>query len=164
MINKVLLSSNYYSNKVAPSFGFAKLNEIGRESADSFELQQNTFLDSSMFKKESFFALGPAILIKLKSGQNFNDICRDYGCSKNAKTNAQFIKTQIINKSANCKFPKYVDEETLADSLLSLYEHNYDNPDLSAKDTRRLLDMCKGSMETSEYVQNVGLLQAGTKK
>lgn len=164
MINKVSVFSNISYKQSSPSFGFAKLNELGRESADSFEMQENTFLDPSMFKKASFFASGPAILGKLKNGENFTDICRDYGCSKNAKTNAEFIKTQIINRGANYYFHKYVEEEELSDALLSLYEYNYDNPELSTKDTRKLLELSRYSMESSEYIQNVGLLQVGTKK
>lgn len=163
MINKILLSSNFSSNKVSQSFGLARLNEIGRQSADSFEMHQNTFLDSNMFKKESFLFGRPAIIAKLKAGDSFSDICKDYGCSRNAKSNAQFIKAQIINNSANNQFHKYIDEETISAGILSLYEHNYDNPELSLKDTKKLLDLASASMSTPEYVQNVGLLDAGTK-
>lgn len=163
MINKVNFVSSFSYEQVAPSFGFARLNAVGRESADSFEMQENSFLDASMFKKESFFAAGPAILDKLKEGENFTDICRDYGCSRNAKTNAQFIRTQIINRGANYYFHKYVEDEELSDAFLSLYEHNYDNPELSIKETKKLLELAKFGMDTSEYIQNVGLLQAGTK-
>lgn len=162
MINKISVSMPNMAKFSSTSFGLAKLNDIGRESADSFEMQRNTFLDSKLFKKSSFFAFSPAIVSKLKEGENFADLCRDYGCSRNAKTNAQFIKTQIIDKNAYGYFCKHVPEEEMTDAILSLYEHNYDNPDLSAKDTKRLLDLAKYAMETSEYVQNVGLLQAGT--
>ena len=163
MINKVLLSSYSYKNQSIQSFGLARLNDIGRQSADTFEMQQNTFLDSAMFKKESFLSGGPAILSKLKEGESFSELCKDYGCSKNAKSNAQFIKTQIINNSANRHFHKYLDEETITKGLLSLYEHNYDNPELSLKDTKKLLDLASSAMSMPEYVQNVGLLEVGTR-
>ena len=43
------------STNSTPAFGFAKLNETGRNTADAFEYQRNEFLNENMFKPQRFW-------------------------------------------------------------------------------------------------------------
>ena len=55
MINKIMPVCNTLVNKTANkvSFGMANLNEIGRQSEDSFGYQANSFLDTNMYLKKA---------------------------------------------------------------------------------------------------------------
>ena len=145
-----------------PSFGFAKLNTLGRTTADSFGYQNNEFINADMFKKQGIFKKSQ-LAQELSDGGDFVEICTLYGCSKNAKTNAEFIKNQILSSKYSSAV-KDVEPEKQNEGLLKLYWHNYDNPELSLKSTQELLEKVKESISSDDYVKNVGLLQAGSKK
>lgn len=145
-----------------PSFGLAKLNTLGRTTADSFGYQNNQFLNSDMFKKQGIFQKSQ-LTQALAEDADFVQLCTTYGCSNNAKTNAEFIQNQILSSKSDSAMKK-VDSEELNEGLLKLYWHNYDNPQLSLKSTKELLEKAKSAIAPEEYVKNVGLLQAGSKK
>lgn len=166
MINAISFTANKETNmkaaKTSPSFGLAKLNETGIATADTFGFQRNEFLNNRLFEKQGIFKK-PAISDELAAGKTFTDICTDYGCSTMAGANAAFIKTQILPKKGASAI-KNVESQDAAKGLQKLYEHNYDNPELSIKDTRELLERVKEFMAPGAYIQNIGLLDAGTEK
>lgn len=155
--NSTMNIKNY--SKV-PSFGLAKLNDLGKETADTFQFKRNNFLNSDMYKKQGFFDKS-LLAKKLDKGEDFSRLCKMYGCTKNAKDNADFIKNQILTSKSSSAL-KQIDEENLAEGLKALYYGNFDNPELSVSQTKKLLEMTVDYMEPSEYVKNVGILEAGT--
>ncbi len=162
MITKIsipMVSKNVLST---PSFGFARLNELGRTTADSFGYQENQFLDADMFKKQGFFRRSK-LSQELGSGTDFVDICRNYGCTSNAKTNAEFIENQILSSKSEGAI-KRLEPDSQREGFLSLYMHNYDNPELSLRSTKMLLEKIKEAMSPEEYIKHTGILEAGTKK
>lgn len=163
MITRVSLpiTPKAISMNSTPSFGLAKLNDLGRSTADSFGYQNNQFIDSRMFKKQNIFQksmLGE----KIAEGRNFTDLCRTYGCTDNSKTNSEFIENQILSSKGKSVLKK-VEAEERKQGLLELYNSNYDNPDLSLKQTRALLEKVRESITDEDYVRFIGILDAGTK-
>lgn len=148
--------------KSTPSFGFAKLNETGRTTADTFGYESHDFLNEKLFKRQGLLSKS-ALAVELNNGANFAEVCNDYGCSKNGKSNAEFIKTQILSGKSNSVISKLDDTERF-DGLKSLFFANYDNPELSKKDTDALLDMIEESLESPEYVKLAGLIKVGADK
>ena len=59
-----------------PAFGFAKLNETGRATADSFGYQNNDFLNENLFKRQRFFEKS-ALTTELNNGSDFDTIFHD---------------------------------------------------------------------------------------
>lgn len=162
MITNVSMPSVSPKVSSVPSFGLAKLNDLGRKTADSFGYQNNEFLNADMFRKQGFFQKSQ-LTRELAAGSDFVDICRQYGCTNNAKTNAEFIENQVLTSKSDAAL-KRIDSDKQHEGLFKLYLHNYDNPELSLRATKGLLDKIKASMAPEEYVKNVGILEAGTKK
>ncbi len=146
----------------SPSFGFAKLNNKGRESAQGFGLPSNNFLNNDLFQKQGLFKKS-ALESELESGKKFTQICEKYGCGQYGGANASFIESQILSrKGANVI--KKIPTDELQKGFLALYSANYDNPQLSRKTTRELLEKIKDFIPSEEYVKNVGLLDCGADK
>lgn len=156
--------SNIQAKKAVPSFGMARLNDLGRESADSFGYTQNEFLNADMFKKNGLFKKESLLSKELrKTGTTFQAVCEEYGCSNNAKTNAEFIVNQILSPKSSKALSQLSDED-YSNGLMVLYQTNYDNPELSTKHTKELLDMLKDFMQVEDYIKNVGILAEGADK
>lgn len=150
------------TTKSTPSFGFARLNSLGRESADTFGYQNNSFLNSDMFRKQGLFRRS-TLSTMLSKGENFKDLCSAYGCSKNAKTNAEFITTQILSgksREAIQKLPK----EDVEEGLTNLYFSNYDNPELNLKQTKDLLNFVKEYITPEDFIKHAGILAEGAER
>ncbi len=162
MITNVTMTNVSKNLSARPSFGFAKLNDLGRTTADSFGYQKNQFLNADMFRKQGFFHKSQ-LSKELGSGTDFVDICQNYGCTNNAKTNAEFIENQILSSKSEASI-KRLDEDAQREGFLRLYMHNYDNPELSLKSTKMLLEKIKEAMSPEEYIKHTGILEAGTKK
>ncbi len=151
------------SQNTTPAFGFAKLNERGVHTADSFGWTRNEFMNARLFEKQGFFSK-PAILGEISGSKPFPQICIEYGCTNNAKSNADFIKSQILPKKAQRAIISTVEQPLISEGLSRLYECNYDNPELSLQDTKALLELIKDDMEDTEYVKNIGLFEVGAER
>ena len=166
MISKIssspVCSLRANSVKLSPSFGLAKLNEKGRETADSFGYANNEFLNEALFKRHGFLSK-PALVKELNNGADFSTLCKDYGCSKNGKANAEFIRTQILPKKSQASI-NAIEPSTRASALIELFKSNYDNPELSASETDALLELIKDDIQNTEYAQYAGLIKIGTEK
>ncbi len=147
---------------LSPSFGFAMLNERGRIAADSFDMKSNNFLNGDLFKRQKPFKES-ALETELKAGKDFKEICSVYGCSDIGLANAKFIQNQLLT-SRSKKIIESLPKEDARRGLLRLYYNNYDNADLSKSDTSKLLNMIKEYIAPEVYIQNVGLINAGTGK
>ena len=135
---------------------------MGRTTADSFGYQNNHFLNADMFRKQGFFQKSQ-LSRELAAGTDFVDICTQYGCTNNSKTNAEFIENQVLSSKSDSALKK-MDPDKQHDGLLKLYLYNYDNPELSLRATKGLLEKIKGSISHEEYIKHVGIVEAGTKK
>ena len=165
MISKIcspIYNVKSYSNNSTPSFGLAKLNDRARNGADSFGYENNNYLSSDLLKKQGVLSKS-ALTKELENGANFVDICRTYGCSKIAKVNSDFIKSQILTPKFNASL-EHITEEDLAIGLTELYKKNYDNPMLSIKQTSALLTHLKDIMPNGEYAQYRGILDIAAEK
>lgn len=151
-----------FTSKANPSFGLAKLNKTGEQTAEAFGFQRNDFLNDKLYEKQGLFKKA-AISVELEKGKDFVDICSEYGCSSLAGANASFIQNQILSKKGISAVKK-IDKDAVTEGLMKLYENNYDNPALSLKDTKALLEKVKESMAPGAYIQNIGLLDAGAEK
>lgn len=147
----------------APAFGLAKLNERGVQTADSFGWTRNEFMNARLFERQGFFSK-PAILSELSNPERFPQVCIEYGCTNNAKSNADFITTQILPKKAQKAIKGKVEPTFISEGLTRLYECNFDNPELSLADTKALLDLIKDDMPDTEYVKNIGFFEVGADK
>ena len=157
-----MISKIGFTNAHSPSFGFARLNNKGRETAQVFGLPSNNFLNDDLFQRQGLFKKS-ALESALESGKKFTQICDEYGCGQLGGANASFIEAQILSrKGANAL--KRIPADELQKGFLALYTANYDNPQLSKKTTRELLEKIKDYMAPEEYVKNVGLLDCGTEK
>lgn len=148
--------------QASPSFGFAKLNDVGRRSADEFGYQHNDFLNNRLFVKQKLFRKA-AIAEELKSGKTLMQICEQYGCTNNPSANAAFIESQILS-SKGVSALRTVEEAEAADALIRLYDFNYDNPQLSLKSTKALLERISENIQPSDYIKHRGLLDVGADK
>ena len=163
MITKISLSPisvKHLAASSTPAFGFAKLNETGRRTSDEFGYQNNSFLNENMFKRQSFFQGKTALTTELNNGADFVTLCTDYGCSKNGKANAEFIRTQILSSRSAVSI-NALSEDTRNQGLRTLFENNYDNPELTKKETDALLELVKPSIGETEYVKYAGLIKVG---
>ena len=149
-----MISKIGFTPAISPSFGFARLNNKGRETAQVFGLPSNNFLNDDLFQRQGLFKKS-ALESALESGKKFTQICDEYGCGQLGGANASFIEAQILSR---------IPADELQKGFLALYTANYDNPQLSKKTTRELLEKIKDYMAPEEYVKNVGLLDCGTEK
>lgn len=147
---------------ISPSFGFAKLNETGRDAAEKFGLTQNTFLNDDMYKRQRFYNQS-ALSKALSEGGSFPDLCRQYGCTEVGRANASFIETQLLSHKSDSAL-KSLTKEQAQEGLMALYHSNYDNPELSKLSTRGLLKMIKNYIAPEQYIQNIGLIDEGADK
>ncbi len=147
---------------ISPSFGFAKLNETGRNAAEKFGLAENKFLNDKLYRKQRFFQ-SSALTKALAQGDSFTDICQKYGCSQIGRANANFIETQLLSHKSDSAI-KSLPAEQVKEGLMALYNTNYDNPDLSKSNTKALLNLVKSYIAPEQYIQNIGLIEEGAYK
>ena len=143
-----------------PAFCQARLNDTGRATADSFGYQNNQFLNENLFKPQSFWERKSALTLALNNGADFGTLCEDYGCSKNGKANAEFIRTQILSKKSSTALQS-LSEDVRSAGLKKLFENNYDNPELTKKETDALLEVIKPTIDVADYVKYAGLIKVG---
>lgn len=157
MISKLSGAASY-----SPSFGLAKLSEVGSQVAATFGHPSNSYVNGDLYKRQNLFD-DSALANEIQSGQSFTKLCDDYGCTKFAMANAAFINSQIIGKKS-AKALNLVPSDELQKGLTKLYYANYDNPELSKRNTKALLKLLKSTMAPDEYVKNIGLLEEGVCK
>ncbi len=145
--------TNVTMNSMRPSFGMARLQESARETAQNdFGFERNQFINGNMFKKPG--AIGQAI----HESSDFCGICHVFGESKNGKANAEFIKKQILSRQGEKAISRAVEDRDYEAAIVSLVQHNYDNPNLSKKDTVALLEKARSLFADAEYRKYQGLL------
>ena len=157
------ISVKNLSVKSTPAFGLAKLNEKGREIADTFGYRNNSFLNENLFKRQGFLERKSALTTELNNGADFQTLCTDYGCTHNGKANAEFIRTQILSPKSAAALKGLSDDSRNA-GFKSLFENNYDNPELTKKETDALLGLISESIEPTQYAQYAGLIKVGADK
>lgn len=135
-----------------PSFGLARLSKEGANAAQAYGYPANvdSFLNGDMFSKQKGSAKKTPIGIAVSQGVSLDQLATDYGCSDNPVANASFIKHCILSKKGQ-KATKKLPEADKQEALAKLLDKNYDNPNLSAKQTIALLDMCRGTMSDADY-------------
>ena len=150
------------SNSYTTSFGLARLTQQGKNAAKIFGYKENSFVNDDMFHKQGIFEKS-ALSVELSKGKSFENICKEYATSNLGAINASFIKNQILSKKAK-RVLKSVPKSSLEAGFKILYDNNYDNPQLSVKDTKKLIEKYKPFISNGDYMKNIGLLEAGTVK
>lgn len=152
--------TNVSMSNFKPSFGLARLSQQGLEAASAFGYPSNgdTFLRADLFDKQKGRVKNTPISQVLGKGITLEQIAQDYGCSDNPVANADFIKNCILSKKGQ-KAIKNINPADRSLALACLWDKNYDNPELSAKDTRALLELLKEDIEPHIYIQNRGMLE-----
>ena len=141
-----------------PSFGLAKLSKEGANAAAAFGYPANNFLNDDLFCKQKGRTKNTPLAQAIGAGVTLEQLARDYGCTNVPSANAEFIKNCVLSK----KGQKTIKNLTPADrtaALLTLWDKNYDNPELSAKDTKALLELIKDDIEPHLYIQSKGMLE-----
>ena len=135
-----------------PSFGMAKLSPQGATAAQAYGYPSNvdSFLNGDMFCKQKGSTKKTPIGKAADSGVKFEQIATDYGCSDNPTANANFIKHCILSKKGQ-KATKNLPQTDRDAAYAKLLDKNYDNPNLSAKDTLALLKLCEAQMSPADY-------------
>ena len=83
-----------------PSFGLAKLSPQGAGAAQAFGYPANNFLNGDLFCKQKGRVKNTPIAKAVASGVTLEQIAKDYGCTKNPLSNADFIRNCILSKNA----------------------------------------------------------------
>lgn len=149
--------TNMSMQGLRPSFGLARLTPQGKGAAQAFGYPSNTFLDAALFSKQKGRIKKTPLAQTLASGFSLEQIANSYGCTDNPSANADFIKNCILSKKGQ-RAMKNINPADKEAALLTLWDKNYDNPELSAKDTNALLEMIKDYIEPFVYAQNQGML------
>ena len=144
--------SNITANSMSPSFGMARLTKVAQQSAEGLGVGRNEFINSDLFRKKG--AIGEVLA---EGGVNYGTICEQYGCNNNGKTSAEFIRTQVLSKKAD-KATSGVSDEEYSETMRKLFYANYDNPELKAPETLKLLEKARSAMAPQEYTVAAGLL------
>lgn len=161
------------TNKAAStSFGLAKFSDKGRALAASCcdvytPLSTANNYEYSEFSKKKGF--GPAPFTKfvketIKAGSGEEQIrkittaIKKCGTTDNAVTNANFIKQLVSAKPVIDKLPDAAKAQ-IAETTVVVFDKNYDNPELSKKDTVQLLEISKPAVDDKQYIMLSGVLQ-----
>lgn len=171
----ITTTPSFIQAKSTPAFGFAKIRKEAQKEVAKTKIfaEGNTYLDPKMFTKSvwgkpTLQKQAEKVLANIKKGYvegqgdttlEFNKICESCGCSQNAKDNAQFIKTQILDKDCLASVKNVVKEKEFKEAMVLLVDKNYDNPYLTKNETLDLLDAAKDCFETpQEYMQKYGFI------
>lgn len=149
--------TNVSMNSFRPAFGLAKLSEEGKAAANDFGYQQNEFLNPSLFTRVKGRASKSPLAGELAQ-RSFSEIATDYGSADNSVANAQFIKTQVLSKKGSKVLRKTPNQDQVTEGLKILWDANFDNPSLNAKDTKKLLERIKTTMAPADYIRCMGIL------
>lgn len=169
------VTSNYKS--AAPSFGMAKFSEKGRALATSCGdvysplASANNYENSDFCKKKGFGTAPFTKFVKetLKAGSGAEQIGKittaieKCGTTDNGITNANFAKQLVATKHVFEKLPEEP-KKTVATSTLKVFDKNFDNPELSKKETLQLLEMSKPALDDKQYIMLTGVLEKSDMK
>ena len=157
------------------SFGMAEFSPQGKKYADEVKAGTwNTYNDECFYKKTSIFGKPEftkylECKVPLKSEitpDGLQDACTTieiHGTGTNAGTNARFTKQLIhpktqkhIEKLSALK-PAACDEIVSAER--KVFDANWDNPELTKGETRKLLDAVQSTMAPEEYIKLTGVIE-----
>lgn len=164
MIISSVNSNNFSKNK---SFGMARFTEKGYQlaslHADIYkELgQPNNFQNPEFFKKVPFLQKAPFTKYFLanskRAPQDVAETIVKCGATDNIASNAMFINQLLATE----KYIHSSDEngkKIISDAVNEVFKKNWDNPEVSQKDTFRLLELAKYSIDEKAYVSICGVI------
>lgn len=160
-------SVNYNSN---PSFGMAKLTKRGAEFVRANIGELNKFVDPTPYKTRNLL---PKILNDVKAEKlGGKDISAFFDAANTAfqDANAKFVKNQVTTMSAGYAIDSFIKKgtpidkktgkletakatenvKTLVGELKKLFDINVSNPDVSAKDGKKILNHIQGFLSNEE--------------
>ncbi len=159
------------------SFGMAKFSDKGlrfaRSCSDVFERfgdEQKTYLNPEFIRKlrpleEAPFERYIKMMIPISSEEaNPNDtrevaqIIISHGTTDNQTTNANFVK-QLLRGRGFIDVANDRTRKELSSAVLKVFEKNWDNPQLSKKQTLALLETAKYAMDDKQYAVALAVIQ-----
>jgi len=163
-----LIISSVNQNSKNVSFGMAKFTNRGLELAKSCsDIYQkldtpNVFKNGDFFKSyiftspfEKFVKRNNKTSAGIKEIADTIEIC---GATQNSHTNAKFIKQLLSSKKTISKINDD-DQRIIAGAIKEVFNNNWDNPEISKKNTYKLLDMCQKAIQDKEYTTLSGVIQ-----
>ena len=156
----------------SPSFGMAKFSEGGYQIAQNCKdiyapLENPTdYQNPDFFKKKPLFRKAPFakyfrnMVVKNGSEESINQVKESIetcGTTNNAFTNSRFIKQLATVQKP---FSKLTDETktTLSESIEKVLKLNWDNPLISKKETKSLIEMSKETLGDGAFLTLLGLI------
>lgn len=158
------------------SFGMAQFSKKGyalaSKHADIYEAlsNPNKFQNPEFFKAKPLFFKSPFtkyFLAKTRDGKTGVDEVADTiikcGATDNSHTNACFIK-QLVSTEKYIHSASDDTKSVIGIAANEVFKKNWDNPELSKKDTLRLLEIAKYGMEDRAYISLNGAIHASDVK
>ena len=165
-----------------PSFGMAKLTKKGQAAAKHFVGKLPQFVDDSVYTRKNLLKR----ILKGKTGEVTPQKIADffeYSDTQFADKNAQFIKKQILPLTGRAKIKSFLADEhlkavkvlrennqkvssadtteagmALIDSIRNAFDLNINNPQVSAKKGKQMLDLIKDFLGTEEHIQRAAVV------
>lgn len=172
-------SASYAQNQ--PSFGMAKLTRRGEEVAKRFIGELPQYAKQEVYVKKN--VLKGIIKESQKSGLDPRRISCffSYGSTQFGDKNAQFVQKQLLPRTGtstiksflaadhrqavamleNPKAPANALTESgtvLVDSIKEVFDRNINNPQLSSKKGKKVLDIIKNYLSPEEFAERLAVL------
>ena len=166
---------NLQSNNI--SFGMAKFTDKGYQLAklhsdiyDSLK-EPNTTLNPEFFKKPSLLGKAPftkyfIAKTSVNNRQSTMEVAQtiiDCAATNNQFANSCFIQ-QLLATEKQIHSSSDETKQIIGKAINDVFKKNWDNPELSQKDTFRLLELAKYGMNDKAYISHNGVLVASESK
>lgn len=158
-------------NNVA--FGMAKFSEKGYEMAgqhaDIYEslAKPNNFQNPDFFKPKFLFFKTPFTKYYIQNAASKPDEVANTiiqcGTCDNSNTNAKFIK-QLISTEKYIHSSSDDTKLKIGTAANEVFKKNWDNPEISKKETLQLLEIAKYGMDDRTYISLNGAIHASDAK
>ncbi len=163
------------------SFGMAKFSREGKRLAEAAgagdfnEYNNDKFYSKHTVIKPEFLKFAESKVpvkkkgIKKEQVQTVADSMVQHGTSGIDYVDALFIKNQALNRQTQVYLSKLAARNpeaysSFVDAEKELFEANWNNPKLSKKDTKRLLQAIRPKMSDADYVRWSGIIDQSDAK
>lgn len=156
------------------SFGMAKFSKEGMRLAQQAGAGEYTEFNNEEYYKRTGLTKPPfakyiakELPAKKQASQeaieNVEDVMVKHGAGNNARTNARFAKQYMHPSTQRYVTQLYKRQPDVHDEILKtarvIFDSNWNNPELSKGETKRLLDAVKSTMSDAEYVKWSGIIE-----
>jgi len=156
------------------SFGMAKFSKEGMRLAQEAGAGEYTEFNNEDFYKRVGLSRPPFAryiadeipakkVASQEAVERVEDVMVKHGAGNNAKTNARFAKQFMHPSTKRHVNQLYKRQPEVHDEIMKtarvIFDSNWNNPELSKGETKRLLDAVKSTMSDAEYVKWSGIIE-----